>query len=47
MASAEFNPKNELHIALIEDLFENPSKQQFDKYTNDSPDELKPKNKGK
>tara|TARA_R110002012_G_scaffold34820_5_gene100043 strand:+ start:24130 stop:27018 length:2889 start_codon:yes stop_codon:yes gene_type:complete len=47
MASAEFNPKNELHIALIEDLFEIPSKQQFDKYTNDSPDELKPKNKGK
>ena len=47
MVSAEFNPKNELRIALIEDLFETPSKQQFDKYTNDSPDELKPKNKGK
>ena len=47
MASPEFNPGNELELGLIEDLFTTPSRQQFDKYTKDSPDELKPGNQEK
>ena len=47
MNSAEFNPQTQLEPKLIQDLFTTPSRQQFDKYTKDSPDELKPKNEGK
>ena len=44
MASADFDPQTELSVDLIQELFTTPSRQQFDKYTKDSPDELKPNN---
>ncbi|WP_382402999.1 exo-beta-1,4-galactosidase [Leeuwenhoekiella polynyae] len=47
MNSDDFNPETKLESKLIQDLFTTPSRQQFDKYTKDSPDELKPKNEGK
>jgi hypothetical protein len=43
MQSADFKPEHELDIHLIEDIFKTSSKQVFDTYTKDSPDELKPK----
>ncbi|PHQ28149.1 exo-beta-1,4-galactosidase [Leeuwenhoekiella nanhaiensis] len=46
MNSPEFNPQTQLDAALIQDLLTSPSRQQFDKYTKDSPDELKPEHKG-
>lgn len=42
MASDKFNPAQEIDIKVIEDVFRTPSRQQFDTYTKDSPDELKP-----
>lgn len=42
MESDNFNPAQEIDIKVIEDVFLTPSKQQFDTYTKDSPDELKP-----
>ena len=45
MNSAQFNPKNEVDFAVVEDIFKTPSKQQFETFTKDSPDELKPKPK--
>ncbi len=42
MNSDKFNPKNNLSVELIEDIFVNPSREIFDTYTKDSPDELKP-----
>ncbi|RZL46493.1 MAG: beta-glucuronidase [Pedobacter sp.] len=45
MNSTNFNPKNEVDFAVIEDVFKTPSKQQFETFTKDSPDELKPKQK--
>ncbi|KDN55599.1 exo-beta-1,4-galactosidase [Flavobacterium seoulense] len=42
MNSKEFNPKNKLSIEVIQDIFMSPSKEQFENYTKDSPDELKP-----
>ncbi|MGV3704713.1 MAG: exo-beta-1,4-galactosidase [Arcticibacter sp.] len=42
MASEKFNPSQEVDINVIEDVFKSPSKQLFDTYTKDSPDELKP-----
>ncbi|WP_128761937.1 sugar-binding domain-containing protein [Leeuwenhoekiella aestuarii] len=47
MNSDDFNPETKLEPKLIQDLFTTPSRQQFDMYTKDSPDELKPKNEGK
>lgn len=46
MNSPEFNPQTQLDAALIQDLLTSPSRQQFDKYTKDSPDELKPEHNG-
>jgi hypothetical protein len=42
MQSKQFNPKQEISLELIHDVFVNPSKEQFNAYTVDSPDELKP-----
>lgn len=43
MMSNQFNPKYEVAFNTIKDIFESPSKIQFDTFTKDSPDELKPK----
>ena len=45
MNSAQFNPKNEVDFAVVEDIFKTPSKQQFETFTKDAPDELKTKQK--
>ncbi|MEO8254215.1 MAG: sugar-binding domain-containing protein [Flavobacterium sp.] len=42
MNSDQFNPKNQLTLDVIQDVFVSPSKEQFQNYTKDSPDELKP-----
>jgi len=42
MNSNQFDPKNILSFELIEDVFATPSKEIFNTYTKDSPDELKP-----
>jgi len=42
MASDKFNPSQEVDINVIEDVFQTSSKQMFETYTKDSPDELKP-----
>lgn len=43
MQSDKFEPNFVVNINTIEDLFKTGSKQVFDTYTKDSPDELKPK----
>ncbi|WP_316798132.1 sugar-binding domain-containing protein [Pedobacter frigidisoli] len=43
MMSDQFSPKYEVAYNIIKDIFESPSKIQFDTFTKDSPDELKPK----
>lgn len=43
MESNEFAPKSVLKFETVKDLFESPSKEMFNTYTKDSPDELKPK----
>ena len=45
MMSANFNPKYDVAFSTVKDIFESPSKLQFDTFTKDSPDELKPKPK--
>ncbi|MFD2580922.1 sugar-binding domain-containing protein [Pedobacter vanadiisoli] len=45
MMSDGFNPKYEVAFNTVKDIFESPSKIQFDTFTKDSPDELKPKSK--
>jgi hypothetical protein len=45
MMSDQFNPKYEVVLNTVKDIFESPSKIQFDTFTKDSPDELKPKPK--
>ncbi|WP_231425161.1 sugar-binding domain-containing protein [Pedobacter sp. Leaf250] len=45
MMSDQFNPKYEVTFNTVKDIFESPSKIQFDTFTKDSPDELKPKPK--
>ncbi len=45
MISDQFNPKFEVSLGAIKDLFETPSKQQFETFTKDAPDELKTKPK--
>lgn len=47
MESDRFNPKVEVGFDTLKDLFETPSREQFNTYTKDSPDELKPKSKPK
>ena len=43
MQSPQFQPQFEVDFITIDDLFKTGSKQIFDTYTKDSPDELKPK----
>lgn len=43
MRSEKFNPAASVDISIIKDLFQSPSKDVWDSYTKDSPDELKPK----
>lgn len=43
MMSENFKPKYEVAYNTVKDIFESPSKIQFDTFTKDSPDELKPK----
>jgi hypothetical protein len=45
MMSDQFNPKYEVAFNTVKDILESPSKIQFDTFTKDSPDELKPKPK--
>ncbi|TCD05625.1 beta-glucuronidase [Pedobacter frigidisoli] len=45
MMSEKFNPKYEVAFNTVKDIVESPSKIQFDTFTKDSPDELKPKPK--
>ncbi|KQB41750.1 Glycoside hydrolase family 2 sugar binding protein [Flavobacterium daejeonense] len=42
MISNDFNPKNKVAFEVIQDLFVSQSKEVFNTYTKDSPDELKP-----
>jgi hypothetical protein len=42
MNSDKFNPKGKLDFELIKDVFVSPSREVFNTYTKDSPDELKP-----
>lgn len=43
MMSEKFNPKYEVAFETVKDIFQSPSKIQFNTFTKDSPDELKPK----
>ncbi|WP_225871024.1 exo-beta-1,4-galactosidase [Pedobacter frigiditerrae] len=43
MVSDQFNPKFNVDFNVVKDIFETPSKQKFETFTKDSPDELKPK----
>ena len=43
MQSDKFAPKFSVDYGVVKDLFETGSKERFDTYTKDSPDELKPK----
>ncbi|WP_205702854.1 exo-beta-1,4-galactosidase [Botryobacter ruber] len=42
MNSDKFNPQQEVSLALVQDLFKSPSREQWSSFTKDSPDELKP-----
>ncbi len=42
MGSAQFDPPGEVSFEAIKDIMVSPSKYQFNTYTKDSPDELKP-----
>ncbi|RXK86637.1 sugar-binding domain-containing protein [Filimonas effusa] len=42
MASNAFNPREEVHLAACRALFNTPSRETWDSFTNDTPDELKP-----
>lgn len=42
MDSDTFHPQRELNLEMIEEVFKTPSKELFDTFTKDSPDELKP-----
>lgn len=45
MNSEEFDPQQEIELSVIEDILQSPSKQQFDNYSKEGPDELKPDKK--
>ena len=47
MASDDFQPKDELDLAVVKDVFQTPSRETWDSFTKDSPDELKPNNQKK
>jgi hypothetical protein len=42
MASSQFNPKDEIQVSVIKDIFRTPSKEVWNSFTNATPDELKP-----
>ena len=42
MKSDKFNPKDAVALDVIRDVFKTPSREQWDSYTKDIPDELKP-----
>ncbi len=42
MLSAKFQPKSTVAFNVLKDIFISPSRDQWDSYTKDSPDELKP-----
>jgi hypothetical protein len=42
MASPQFDPKDAIPLALVKDIFQTPSKEVWDSFTNATPDELKP-----
>ena len=42
MNSKDFDPQTEVNVEVIQNIFTKPSKQQWDNFSNDSPDELKP-----
>ncbi|MBE7172200.1 MAG: beta-glucuronidase [Williamsia sp.] len=42
MQSDGFNPKETVTLAVVRDLFRTPSRERWDSFTKDSPDELKP-----
>lgn len=43
MLSSNFNPKESVGLPVVKDIFQTPSKERWDSFTKDSPDELKPK----
>lgn len=45
MASNQFNPKDEINLSVLKDIFTTPSKEVWNSFTNANPDELKPQNK--
>jgi hypothetical protein len=47
MAGDKFNPAFDVSLATVKDIFETPTREPFNTYTKDSPDELKPKPKKK
>jgi hypothetical protein len=42
MLSPEFKPKDTVALSVVKDLFQTPSREVWDSFTKDSPDELKP-----
>ncbi|MEI9808520.1 MAG: sugar-binding domain-containing protein [Bacteroidota bacterium] len=42
MLSDKFNPTDKVDLSIVKDLFISPSKETWNSYTKDSPDELKP-----
>ncbi|MEI6950625.1 sugar-binding domain-containing protein [Paraflavisolibacter sp. H34] len=42
IASDRFQPKEQVELKVVRDLFQTPSREQWDAFTKDSPDELKP-----
>ena len=44
MASAQFDPKDAISLATVRDIFQSPSKEVWNSFTNATPDELKPQN---
>jgi len=45
MMTDKFNPAYSVELATVKDIFETPTKEPFNTFTKDSPDELKPKPK--
>jgi len=44
MTSAQFDPKDQIELSLIKDIFQTSSKEVWNSFTNATPDELKPQN---
>ncbi len=44
MSSAQFDPKDALPLSIVKDVFQTPSKEVWNSFTNATPDELKPQN---